>query len=138
MVGSWELGAPSLFTEQLLPSPLWHDSHWQPHQLPYFKLPDSSAGSKTRKTQSESFFHHLPSMTLAKKAWAKGVFPATPFPSGLSWPRDTSLIYLGSHFRSSFCLPAPSFCQRKETQGEMLKPEETRSSIRIWPRACRL
>lgn len=138
MVGSRELGTPGLFMEQLLASPLWHDSPWQPHHLPDFKWPDSPDGSQTRKTQTDSFVHHLPSMILATKAWGKEVFPATPFPSGLSWPKDTSLIFLGSHLRPSFCLPAPGFCQRKETEGGMLKPEETRSSIRIWPRACGL
>lgn len=47
-----------MFTELLLPRSLWRGSHWQPDHLPGFKLPNSSAGSETRTTLAESFFHH--------------------------------------------------------------------------------
>lgn len=105
----------------------------QSNHLPDFKLPDSSAQSKTRviRRNRSSTIHDIG----WKSLWA-GVPPQQPFLSGLSRLRDTGLIFPGIHLRPSVCLPAPSFCQRQETRGEMLKPEETRSHIGMWPRAC--
>ena len=105
----------------------------QPNHLPDFKLPNSSAGSETRVIRLNR------SSTIHDTGWKSlraGAPPPQPFLSGLSGLRDMGLIFPGTHLRPSVCLPAPSFCQRQETGGEMLKPEEMRSHIGMWPKAC--
>ena len=137
--GRWPTGAlggqdPGLFTELLFPPSLWvtHTKAAQPPSR--FQTAKLLCWIWNKGDQTESFFHH-PRYRL-KKPGGRPPPPPQPFLSGLSGLRDLGLIFPGTHLRPSVCLPAPSFCQRQETGGEMLKPEEMRSHIGMWPRAC--
>ena len=131
--GLWGDGILACLRELLFPPSLWV-THAKAVQSPSrFQTARLLCSIQNKGDQTESFFHH-PRYRL-KKPVGQGP-PQQSFLSGLSRLRDTGLIFPGIHLRPSVCLPAPSFCQRQETRGEMLKPEETRSHFGMWPGAC--
>lgn len=138
--GLWGLGSSWLVYGAIVSSPLWHDSHWQLNHLPDFKLPNFSAGSQKRKTRTESF-HHPPSaihypQIIEKKKKAGEREHSQPHPvlsfQGSAGPKTLSFSRGPTSGPLSLC-QLPTSARERIQRGETLKPEETRSNIRIWP-----